>query len=68
LDLATWKFLMTLMYTLEKVVELEDRLKCVKCIKGNWEVNKCNIFSMKTVRELELKADIGSVEGFYNIA
>jgi len=59
---------MTLMYTLEKVVELEDRLKCVKCIKGNWEVNKCNIFSMKTVRELELKADIGSVEGFYNIA
>ena len=59
---------MTLMYTLEKVVELEDRLKCVKFIKGTWEVNKCNIFSMKTVRELELKADIRSVEGFYNIA
>lgn len=34
-------------------VELEDRVKCIKCIKGNQKVNKCNIFSMKTVIRVE---------------
>lgn len=33
LDLATWRFLMMLMCAFEKVVEIEDRLKC---IKGDW--------------------------------
>lgn len=36
----------------------------MKYIKGYWEVSKVNTFSMETIRELELKADMKSMEGF----